>query len=123
VLGAALLTALLVLIQRADHRDAPTPHLVNLDFNLGEGLDGMASLAIIRRGWPSIPAILLTSSTDTVSRAEVLALGAAAYLVKPMRWEEYSELARTVMRLMTPNREPMVENVTAEMMDPRPPAG
>ena len=83
----------------------------------------MASLAIIRRGWPSIPAILLTSSTDTVSRAEVLALGAAAYLVKPMRWEEYSELARTVMRLMTPNREPMVENVTAEMMDPRPPAG
>lgn len=71
---------------------------VLLDLRLPD-IDGAEVLSIVRRARPTLPVIIMTAHGSTVTRDEVLAAGANAYLLKPVRRQELIDvLEQTIER-------------------------
>jgi two-component system, chemotaxis family, response regulator Rcp1 len=79
------------------HRDSPRPSLVLLDLKM-RGLGGHETLAQIK-GDPNlkaIPVIVLTTSDRDADVSASYKLGANCYLQKPVDWDTFNSLIRTM---------------------------
>jgi DNA-binding NarL/FixJ family response regulator len=68
-------------IQAALQQEGPAPSLVLLDIQL-QGLNGLEGIALVRRQWPEVPVVMLSSHTEPEKVREALSRGAAAFLSK-----------------------------------------
>jgi two-component system response regulator CpxR len=69
------------------------PELVVLDLRM-PGLDGIEVLASIKKDFPEVEVIVLTGHGSRKDREKCLALGAFAFLQKPVDFEELAEVMR-----------------------------
>ncbi|GAA5513161.1 response regulator rcp1 [Deinococcus carri] len=72
------------------------PRLLILDLNMPR-LGGLEVLAALRAEGLTVPTVIFTSSGDAGDRQRALDLGAAAYLLKPVK---FSEFCRAVTGLL-----------------------
>jgi chemotaxis family two-component system response regulator Rcp1 len=80
-----------------DYFNAPRPDLILLDLNLPT-MDGREVLASIKEddGLRTIPTVILTTVEETADIVISYHLQANAYLVKPVQWEEFESLVRSI---------------------------
>jgi CheY-like chemotaxis protein len=78
----------------ADRKDEPLPEVILLDLNLPKK-DGLEVLRQIKAAERTrhIPVVILTSSRRDRDMAECRRLGAANYIVKPVDFQNFSEVA------------------------------
>lgn len=83
----------------------PLPQLVVVDLNLPI-IAGHQVLREIRQDpvWASVPVVVLSSSSLEPDILEARRQGAAAYFVKPSRYEGYLDIARQVRSLIACRR-------------------
>jgi CheY-like chemotaxis protein len=83
--------------QYANRAEHPLPDLILLDLKM-PGLDGFEILAWIRQqpGIRGIAVVVLTSSDQIRDVNRAYALGANSFLVKPIDFENYTELSRLI---------------------------
>ena len=68
-------------VRPADDAPAYQPNLVLLDIEL-PGLNGLDGLTVLRKRWPEVPVVMLSSHTEPETVRDALARGAAAYVAK-----------------------------------------
>jgi len=88
-------------LSRLDDHLLAAPAVIILD--LGLPIVGGTQLLRMIKSKPdchAIPIIVLTGSRDKAELDAVIDFGAAAYFVKPDRWDSYLEFARAVRRLL-----------------------
>ena len=80
-----------------DPATSPRPGIVLLDINMPK-LDGLKVLKHIREeeGLHRLPVIILTTSKAEEDRLSSYDLGANAYIVKPVGFENFSEAVRRI---------------------------
>ena len=88
------------LYQRAAYGDpasAPPPGILLLDINMPK-MDGLETLRAIRESakFRHLPVIMLTTSQAEEDRLKSYTLGANAYIVKPIGFDNFSEAIRTI---------------------------
>jgi CheY-like chemotaxis protein len=93
--------ALAFLRHQEPYADAPVPDLVLLDLNL-PGKTGYDVLAEIKQdpGLRSIPVVVLTTTDKRRDIQRCYALGANAYIVKPMEVETFLHLVRASVEFL-----------------------
>jgi len=106
--GAEALELLFGLGARAGHR--LTPSLVLLDLKLPR-VDGLEVLRRVRSDERArlVPVVALTASREEQDIARCYALGANAYVRKPVDFTEFVEAARTISRFWLELNEPAPE--------------
>ncbi len=91
--------ALDYLFRRGDYSGGvhQLPDMILLDIKL-PGIDGLEVLREIKRTpvLRRIPVVILTSSAEETDRVTGYEIGANSYLVKPVRFDEFLEVARKV---------------------------
>ena len=89
--------ALRFLKRQGDHADAPRPDLILLDLNLPK-MDGREVLAQIKADevLKSIPTVILTTSGAEADIAESYKLQANCYLKKPVEFDAFEGLVRSI---------------------------
>jgi len=80
-----------------DPASSPTPGILLLDINMPK-MDGLETLKAIRdsQEFRQLPVIMLTTSQAEEDRLKSYALGANAYIVKPIGFENFSEAIQTI---------------------------
>ena len=80
-----------------DRDTMPHPGILLLDIKMPK-MDGLAVLKYIRNDGHlrRLPVIILTTSKDDEDRVKSYNLGANAYIVKPVGFENFSEAVRTI---------------------------
>lgn len=83
--------------QYANRAEFPLPDLILLDIKM-HGIDGMEVLRWVRSqpGLKSIRIVMLTSSNDIKDVNMAYQLGANSFLTKPVDFERFLEIARTL---------------------------
>jgi len=91
------LAAMAYLRREGKYANAPRPELILLDLNLPK-MGGREVLAQIKAGdsLKTIPTIILTTSTAPEDVEECHKLQADSYLHKPVGFEKYDELLRSI---------------------------
>lgn len=81
----------------SDPVSSPSPGILLLDLNMPR-MDGLETLQRIRSSerFASLPVVILTTSRAEEDRVKSYALGANAYIVKPIGFENFSEAIRTI---------------------------
>jgi CheY-like chemotaxis protein len=81
----------------SDPASSPRPGILLLDLNMPR-MDGLETLQQIRKNeqYHSLPVIMLTTSKAEEDRVRSYELGANAYIVKPIGFENFSEAIRTI---------------------------
>ncbi len=76
---------------------APRPGILLLDIKMPR-MDGLAVLKHIRKdeGLRRLPVVILTTSKDEEDRVRSYDLGANAYIMKPIGFQNFSEAVRTI---------------------------
>jgi CheY-like chemotaxis protein len=76
---------------------APQPGILLLDINMPK-MDGLAVLEHIRedKKWRHLPVVILTTSKAEEDRIRSYDLGANAYIVKPVGFENFSFTVKTI---------------------------
>lgn len=76
---------------------SPRPGILLLDLNMPR-MDGLETLQLIRKSEKhrSLPVIMLTTSRAEEDRVRSYELGANAYIVKPIGFDNFSEAVRTI---------------------------
>lgn len=84
------------------HGGATVPQLVLLDFNMPR-LGGLEVLQALHEAgpWP-LAVVMFTSSEAEQDRQAALALGAAAYIVKPVLFEQYCQVVTNILHTYAP---------------------
>ena len=95
--GAEALEYLFATGAHADRKDAPLPAVVLLDLKLPR-LDGTDVLRAIRSNERTklVPVVILTSSKEDEDIARSYALGANAYVRKPVDFTHFAEAVKTL---------------------------
>ncbi len=64
-------------------------------------MDGLKLVSLVRQGGPHqrIPIVVITTEGAEADRRRAMALGASAYLVKPVQAQQVVETVRTLLRL------------------------
>jgi CheY-like chemotaxis protein len=80
----------------------PRPGLILLDLNMPR-LNGLDFLKAMKadEGLRAIPVVVLTTSRDEQDRQESFRLGVSGYLVKPVEYEGFVEMLRTISAYWT----------------------
>ena len=86
--------------RRGAYRDpasSPSPGILLLDINMPK-MDGLETLKAIRDSleFRNLPVIMLTTSKAEEDRLKSYELGANAYIVKPIGFDNFSEAIRTI---------------------------
>lgn len=68
-------------IHQAINSTSILPHVVLLDVEL-DGLNGLDGIALIKRAWPQVEVVMLSSDTSSATAQLALARGAAAFVTK-----------------------------------------
>ena len=73
------------------------PCLILLDLNMPR-MDGIEFLRVAKgdETMKRIPVVVLTSSSEEQDRAESFGLGAAGYMLKPVDYQQFVEVMRTI---------------------------
>lgn len=81
----------------ADPASSPRPGILLLDLNMPR-MDGLETLQHIRTSeqFRSLPVVILTTSKAEEDRVRSYELGANAYIVKPIGFDNFSEAIRTI---------------------------
>ena len=89
--------ALDFLYKRGVHSDAPRPGLILLDLNLPKR-NGREVLEVIKRddALRSIPVVVLTTSNAQTDVAKSYELHANSYIVKPVDFDQFSQLVQAL---------------------------
>lgn len=97
----------LAAFRRLMNLECPVPSLLVLDLDL-PGRTGHELLADRREAerLVSVPAVVLTSSTDVADRERSLALGATLHLLKPVDAQGFISLADQLAALLGATRSP-----------------
>jgi CheY-like chemotaxis protein len=85
-------------IDEHGHEDDPLlPRLVLLDLRM-PNVDGLEVLRVMRAHatWKRMPVVVLTTSTEDDDIERAYALGANSYVVKPVDFDAFSELVKTL---------------------------
>lgn len=80
-------------------KDQETPKIILLDLNMSK-LNGMDFLKIVKddKILKNTPIIVLTTSSNNKDIMECYGLGAAGYLVKPLKYEDYLERIKVIFQ-------------------------
>lgn len=100
VIGSAMPKAVVIEAASLDEAmsiDADTMEVVLLDIQLA-GLNGLECIAPIRRRWPDVPVVVVSSHTDPESMRLATARGAAEFVSKAEPAARIVELIRGVLR-------------------------
>ena len=64
-------------------------------------MDGLKLVSLVRQGGPHqrIPVVVITTESAEADRRRAMALGASAYLVKPVQAQQVVETVKTLLRL------------------------
>ncbi len=64
-------------------------------------MDGLKLVSLVRQGGPHqrIPIVVITTEGAEADRRRAMALGASAYLVKPVQAQQVVETVKTLLRL------------------------
>ncbi len=64
-------------------------------------MDGLKLVSLVRSGGPHqrIPIVVITTESAEADRRRAMALGASAYLVKPVQAQQVVDTVRTLLRL------------------------
>jgi two-component system, chemotaxis family, chemotaxis protein CheY len=64
-------------------------------------MDGLKLVSLVRSGGPHqrIPIVVITTESAEADRRRAMALGASAYLVKPVQAQQVVDSVRTLLRL------------------------
>lgn len=81
----------------SDPVSSPRPGILLLDINMPR-MDGLETLQRIRANeqFRSLPVVMLTTSKAEEDRMRSYALGANAYIVKPIGFDNFAEAIRTI---------------------------
>jgi len=84
------------------HLQPERPCLILLDLNMPR-MTGLEFLRIVKSDaqLKRIPVVVLTTSTDEQDKIESFNLGAAGYMVKPVDYQQFVEVVRTIDRYWT----------------------
>lgn len=83
----------------AQSGDAPS--LVLLDIQL-QGMDGMDGLVLLKKRWPDVPVIMLSSAADDETVSLALSKGASAFFSKAGTAEQIIALIHDALGIHTP---------------------
>jgi len=89
------------------HLDSPPPAVMLLDLKMPR-IDGMEVLRQVKNDpvLKTMPVVVLTSSREDSDLRETYALGANAYVVKPVRFQSFLEAIQSVGAFWTGLNEP-----------------
>jgi len=78
-------------------RSAPRPFLILLDLNMPK-MNGLEFLRELRKDddLKMLPVVVLTSSKEERDRVESFGLNVAGYMVKPVDYQDFVEVIRTI---------------------------
>jgi DNA-binding NarL/FixJ family response regulator len=90
-------------LDEALRADAQAPDIIVLDVKL-PGLNGVNGIALLKRKWPSVPVLILSSMDDIETERRAYAHGAAGFLSKAEKAEKIVETINLALqgRLSTP---------------------
>ena len=88
------------------------PDIILLDLNMPE-VDGFEFLKMIKGDsvLRSIPVVILTTSDDELDIAEGFDLNAAGYMIKPVDYEHFLEMIRTIILYWSCSDLPNIEDI------------
>lgn len=80
-----------------DAAEIPRPTLILLDLRM-PGVDGLEVLRAIRSHpkYKAVPVIILTTSNEERDRVATFEIGIAGYMVKPVDYQQFVEVVRTI---------------------------
>lgn len=99
------------LFGRGEFANAALPGLVLLDLHMPR-LDGLGALRAIRaeRRTARLPVVVLTTSKDEEDRVRSYDLGANAYIVKPVGFDNFTAALRTIHEFWNLAERPEVQH-------------
>jgi CheY-like chemotaxis protein len=85
----------------------PRPTLILLDLRM-PGVDGLEVLRAIRNHtkYHAVPVVVLTTSNEESDRVATYELGIAGYMVKPVDYQQFVEVVRTIDLYWTLSEQP-----------------
>lgn len=110
-------------IHEALNNTGTIPNVVLLDIELN-GLNGLDGIAILRRAWPQVAVVMLSSDTSSATAQLAMARGAAAFVTKA---ETAKKILSIVQNIIGPQSAPQanaailkhIENSTAQQLTAR----
>ena len=74
------------------------PYLIVLDMNMPKW-DGVRTIHYLKTHPPlsSIPVVVLSTSSNTLEREQMIEMGARSWLVKPLKFSGYHEIVRRLV--------------------------
>lgn len=96
-------------IQKWDLREHEIPIVILLDLKLPK-VDGLEVLEIIKKHpiYKTIPIVVLTSSSDNKDIEKAYQLGANSYIVKPVNFDKFVEVAANIELYWNVLNEPLM---------------
>jgi DNA-binding NarL/FixJ family response regulator len=89
----------------AQQGEGEAPSLVLLDIQL-QGMDGMDGLVLLKKRWPDVPVIMLSSAADDETVSLALSKGASAFFSKAGTAEQIIALIHDALGMHTPQTTP-----------------
>lgn len=105
-------------VEEALTKVTKAPHIVLLDIKLN-GSSGLEGIASIKRQWPSVPVLMLSSQDEPETARLALARGAAAFVSKAETAEKIIDVIQQVLRGELAGSTPLKNKSEERRLTPR----